>query len=377
MNLYGGKLLRNRIRQMQDARVETRDAIVWSVNTTKRLCQVKIQGSNQLIYAHFPVNWEQIPVFLKPGNAVRICHTSGQRGRIEILGHGQIVPTPIPGQQATPTIPGLGDAIYTGCNLIPKTNIPGMYVMIGTGTYRIAGTVYTLAAIGMSESTNFAMGEGGKMGDIAESLAIDPLATPTKYRYDSIVIGADGVCDVIKGTEFAYDADPVPEPPEAPAHHIRAGFVLLYPGLTAITQECLNKRYAAPIPTVLEAVVADGLLDLGELPPELSTTITIGVRDQYGNHIVRSGEGYYVEIKWQSGNGTLSYGDQQASGPDHPLCFYLKEATATVTYTRLCDETINPNTDISPRFNIVAHLDYELTAFNFIQLYDTNGDLKV
>jgi len=88
MRLYNGRLLKTRVRRQITQAQELRDAIVMDVNPGSHYCRVKIQGSNTLIKAWYPENWESTPVYLKPGNAVRINLPGGNKSRIEIMGHG-------------------------------------------------------------------------------------------------------------------------------------------------------------------------------------------------------------------------------------------------------------------------------------------------
>ena len=116
MRTYGKRFLKKSIATQVESKVESRDAIVWDINTALRYAEVKIQGSGNLIRAFYPENWEQTPFWLKIGNAVRITHTGGNRSRIELVGHGQYVPTPLSGA-ASPVV-NLPDAIISGLKLL-------------------------------------------------------------------------------------------------------------------------------------------------------------------------------------------------------------------------------------------------------------------
>jgi hypothetical protein len=118
MKLYNIRFLKQKTNGMIQQRVESRDAILWDVQTDVRRARVKIQGSSTLVVAYYPENWEATPVWMKPGNAVRISHTGGVRGRIELVGHGTLIPTPIEGDTGTITTT-LPDAILSGLQITP------------------------------------------------------------------------------------------------------------------------------------------------------------------------------------------------------------------------------------------------------------------
>ncbi len=118
MKLYGGKYIRNRMNEVSENHRETWDAILWDVDMTKRTCRVKIQGSDNLITARFPSNWADVPHWMKVGNAVRIVHRGGIRGKIELVSDGQVVPTAIVGGSQTPPGEDGGDGVLSGCQVI-------------------------------------------------------------------------------------------------------------------------------------------------------------------------------------------------------------------------------------------------------------------
>lgn len=90
------------------------DAILYSVSETLRRCTVKIQGSDTTIVCDYPEGYQQTPFYLKPGQAVRIQRKGGIRGRMEVIGIGQTIPTGI-------TYPGITtsvDAVISGCQVV-------------------------------------------------------------------------------------------------------------------------------------------------------------------------------------------------------------------------------------------------------------------
>src|SRR5574343_378066 len=102
MRLYGGRITNSKIKRDVAERQELRDAVVYDVDSTNKYCRVKIQGSDKFIRAYYNENFESTPQWLKPGNSVRITHPGGNKGRIEVVGHGILLPTAIPGGSVTP-----------------------------------------------------------------------------------------------------------------------------------------------------------------------------------------------------------------------------------------------------------------------------------
>jgi hypothetical protein len=338
MKLYGGRIIRNKLRQQMGERKELRDAVVYEVVPASRYCWVQIQGSNTRIRAWYPENWEATPQYLKPGNAVQISHPGGNKSRIEVIGHGLLLPTPVAGGTGPPSPGAAGDAVLTGCAVYP-TNPASMGAKVAPGTYRIGGVTYSLSGMIM-DRTDIIMDRSDLVMDlVGDSVSFDA-ASSTYFRYDTIVADTTGTADVVKGSNFSPTTDPIPAPPSASSGQVRVGWVLIYPNMATVTAADINRLFVAPVAVELRVVIADD--DLGW--DELSTTITISGRDQYGNLIVRTGPGYYVTIGWIRGNGTLSYGVSQDESA--PLSFYMGSWEA-VTYTRNQEVT-----DVSPMFTI-------------------------
>ena len=114
MRSYGKQMVRRRVEQMQNTRIESRDAVITAIDFTSRTATVRIQGSDKSVYARWSENFEQAPQFLRVGNAVRISHPEGNQGRIEIIGHGVLIPTTVSGgaipQPPTPRATGSSGA---------------------------------------------------------------------------------------------------------------------------------------------------------------------------------------------------------------------------------------------------------------------------
>lgn len=80
-------------------------------------CRVLIQGATKPIVAYFSRNFRLRPEGLVIGNAVLCQFKTGNRGYIEVLGQGTVIPTPVPGAP-TPVMPTAQDAILTGCQVL-------------------------------------------------------------------------------------------------------------------------------------------------------------------------------------------------------------------------------------------------------------------
>jgi hypothetical protein len=329
MRLYGGRVIRKSMkRQLRDAQ-ELRDAIVIDVNSASKYCRVKIQGSTKLVKAWYPENWESAPQYLKPGNAVRINLPGGNKSRIEVAGHGMLLPTTPTGGTITVTPGAPADTVITGANIV-ASNPASMSLVILNGTYRIDGITYALSGMMMDDSS-IAMDRFDLMIDNVGGSVTLAAASAYSYRYDSIVAGVDGIAHVVKGADFTSTASPIPDPPAAPADHVVLGFVLVPPNATKITQGYVGRYYTAPMGTMLSAVPADPVLSWGEM----STAITIGLSDQYGNWIANpSGGGWKFTIAWKKGDdGSISYGSDVANCPAS-LAVVSTANTVTITYTK-------------------------------------------
>lgn len=362
MRLYNGKLIKAKTgRQIAQAQ-ELRNAVVVDVFTEYRYCRVKIQGSATHIKAWYPENWESTPNYLKPGNAVLITSPGGNRGRIEVSGNGILLPTTTANAPVIPTPVTPPDCVLTGCT--PRPSIPSsMNVKLETGTYRIAGTTYTIVPMSM-DRTDIVMDRYDIiMDELGDSVPFDA-ASATLYRYDSAVVGADGVIDVVKGTGFAATGT-IPDPPAAPANHVRLFFVLIPPNATSITGAEINKLFVTPAATMLSASVADDELSWSEL----STTLSISIKDQYNNYAVPPSGGWVFTIAWTKGNGTLSYGAQATTESASLTINHTGTGPASVTYTR--NKTAG---DISPIFAVREANNIYGMSIAYIQLLDSAGN---
>lgn len=80
-------------------------------------CRVLVQGSPNLVIAWFSRNMHHRPSELKVGNAVLCQYKLGNRGQIEVIGNGTVVPTPSAGSPVV-VIPTPPNAILNGCQVL-------------------------------------------------------------------------------------------------------------------------------------------------------------------------------------------------------------------------------------------------------------------
>jgi len=313
------RTIRARAEKEARKRQETRDAILWEVFPATRTCSIKIQGSDQRITAYYPENWTSTPRWLKPGNAVRVLHAGGKRNRIEIVGDGGTVPTPIPGGSSSPVMGAGANAILSGLNVVANG---GMYVTIKSGTYRINDTTYsvTLANIMgtnpvqvMGVAPVMLMGAGGR------SIVV-PAAHATMFRMDAIVIGTDGTIDYLTGTPSATN----PLAPETTAAHVLIATILVPPASTDIKQWYINAAWVAPFVSQMTAIPTEDRLDWSTG----STTIAVRILDQYGALI--TGRWNVVAAIETGGTGTVTSSAFTTTG------------TCTLTYQRMTDYDVYP-----------------------------------
>lgn len=294
INTYNRKIVRSSaVRQAKNNR-ETMDAVLWDVLSDSKICRVKIQGSDELIYARYPENWGQTPLWLKPGNAVKILHTSGNRNNVEIIGDGIVIPTPEPGSSGDVVPDSGGDTVIAGMNLTINLDTPTMEVSVDSGSYRINGIYYTVEPMTMSEDNDVDMGSGYPMDQTATTVTI-PAAEISAYRFDIIVVGTDGIVEVVSGEPSLTE----PIIPYTPATHVLLGWVLVPPGATSVTASMLDASYTNPTPT--EIRVDPEYTEL--YWDDSSIELTFGVYNQYG--VLMVGDYWTITSTFLSGSGTF------------------------------------------------------------------------
>jgi hypothetical protein len=358
MRLYGKKYARDALRSPSFARDDTKNAILWDVPNV-HYCRVKIQGSSEYVIAWFPDAFAKTRGWMIPGIPVRIGHVGG-RGRIELLGQGLYIPSPISGDMQPD--PGFGgDGVLTG-GAIRALDVPRMAVIVEAATYRIDGITYSLTGTGivMEAASTATMGDGFVMGaGLTDVIEVTLNAAPGAgyYRYDMISVGVDGVVDYTAGT--AATSNPVK--PTLAANHVLLGdYILVYGGMTQVTTADIGRIWTAPYAASLTATPADADLAWAEL----STSITLQVRDQYGQPF-SSGSGYYFTLEFMAGNGTL-YSSE--TGPSTASVGGHGSSSISFSYTR--DQTSG---DLSPAFLAKVNTTPEIPAVTRIVLRDSGG----
>lgn len=321
MRMYGKRFLRNSMEGKVRERTETRDAMIWEIYTDERYCIVKVAGSDALIRAWFPRNTDRIPPWLKIGMTARIAHVGGDRSRIEVTGHGLVIPAPISGGYIPP-VPIGDDAPMTGGGMT-QTPTPGQSVMIYTGTYRIGGVIYSFDSdTSMGEGGQWFMGEGGSMAGSYLVMPTDPITGGVgdyRFRYDIFVIGIDGEVHYIKGDEWEYVSfytGGSPTIPLLPAEHIMLGQpILRYSGKDVVESQDIGRIFVMPRPVRLELtndiqyyIPWNSLDDSGSSYPRqvgneqsetsMSYTEQVSVYDQYDNPASWSATGQMNELEF-------------------------------------------------------------------------------
>ena len=334
VKMYGRRFMKRSLDREIRFRSESRDAIIWDIDLDERICRVKIQGSNELITAWFPENWQQSPVFIKKGNAVRVAHVGGERSRIEIVGWGLRLPTPVAGG-FMPSLAAGGDYWITGGGIEP-TATESMSVIAEAGQAYIAGHAYDFTFDEVLGG-DMVLGDGIILGSGSAILTVDPPPdyVPSQwwgdvamYRYDVFTVGVDGVIDYVKGEETVLTMPIIP--PVKPAiegnHLILGGYILVYSGMTEIVKSDIGRDFRQPAPYRLKLKVGFEYLDSGDeflhpwtpnhaYPPDYIPTptpvdigLTVTMFDQYGNPVPRPGGGNYEFVfeflGWMDGNGT-------------------------------------------------------------------------
>ena len=365
MKLYSKRFIRNATRDVVSSRQETRDALLWDVLPDERVCRVKVQGSDKIIIANYPENWGKTPFWLKRGNVVKIMHTGGVRGRIEVIGHGQLRPTlpayPIPG---TPT-----DGVFVygeGAILSQSFNNPRMMVLVNKFSYRIGGTNYTLDEISMLYGDNYKMGDGGKMGTVAGAIGINAAPGEGLYRHDLISVGADKVIDYTPGTPSDSPVKPSPA-----AGHVILGYVFVPHGTTAIFSYNLNQEFFEPEPHWIEISAVDDDLAWDEY----STSVTVTVYNQYNNLCPSPSVLRYITLEFESGNGTL-YSSEEGSS-ETKVGIHTNGSTASFTYTRLKTNGQSSLSGISPILKAVLIGEGDLIMYKMIVIRNATGGIMI
>ena len=311
MRTYGKRLIRGAADKATKQAAESRDAVLWDVLLTERVCRCKIQGSSELIIARFPQNWATVPEWAKPGQAVRIAHRGGIRGYIEVVGFGRAIPTPVSGS-ATPTPDTPDNVILAGCLLKAMPQTPGMSVYVTTGQARFSGVEYAVPAVAMASGSVFKMNMGMAMGNVA---GVFNISAPSagQFRYDLFSLSPSLIVTKTAGAAFTT----AESKPVLPSGHLPIGYLLVRGGQTVITAADIGQIWSAPVPASIATTATDN---------GTAWSIVASVKDQYGNAITTS-LGWNITATIASGDGSIAPANGN-TGSGSSFTFTYTEGTA-------------------------------------------------
>jgi len=307
--------LKNKMLRVSSGRKETRNAMVYDVDTSAKTCRVKLQGSSKLVVVHYHENLEQTPRYLKPGNAVKILHTGGKSDKMEIVGNSQVIPTLLGNDVTGPPTTGTTDGVISGFNLRALED-GSMVVTLSTGVFRMNEIIYTVSSFGgiimESDSTTIMVVDST---DIMSSgylkyITINDLTTVGQYRIDKIVIGTDKVVDYVVGTVFTSYEDSII--PDTPSGHLLLHTILVVGGAGEIKQYYIDLEWSTPEFQQIE--ISSFVLTIGYEPDGFdesgydyvfiqetgsaaeSVTLSLQLVDQYGMPFKKS-DNILVELE--------------------------------------------------------------------------------
>jgi hypothetical protein len=211
-----------------------------------------------------------------------------------------------------------------------------MDVVVNAGTVRINGEIYSFAI----------------------TTVTIPGVCPNNYtyRYDLIVVGTDGVVQVVPGTPGA-----TPSAPAVPSDHVEIGRILVTHVSSTIVNTNINAFWTSRVVQSLSMAFSRDHLHWED---ETSVTITLTVLDQYGEAITPAVAGYAhydFTLSWLTGNGTID----ATAAPDPVTKSGGGASSATFAYTR-----DNSASDGSPIFEGSVNTIPELTTTGRLVLYD-------
>jgi len=337
---------------------ETREAILWDILASQRICRCKIQGSPEYIIAHYPQNWQTAPSWLKKGTSITILHSGGDRGRMEVFAIGGAIPTPVSGNQL-PDVDSGYNGIISGCYVTSCRGNPRMAVLIETGSFKISGTVYYLTAIKMQDGANYYLSDGGLIGEVAAVKTINAAPAVGLFRYDLISVGADCVIDYTAGT-----ASSTPVKPDVASSHVALAYILIIGGNTEINDTDIGHEWTQPSAHSITMTIDDE--DLIWTDPA-SVTITLEVFDQYNNPYSASN---FFTLEIIGGNGIIhsDWTGDSSTKVEQPVTV----SSYAFTYTRGKNDPGDESPALRGTVRTGASILY---VYGFIRLYDASGNL--
>ena len=386
MKLLGKKRIAGRIDGKIVRSRESRFAKVVSIDYTNRRAIVRIQGTQEDIYAGWSRNFYDVPPFVKVNNPVEIQHMKGNPHRYEIIASGTELPTPVDGTSVLSTLPSAANKVITGgqVTIMPGTGT-GMHVEVGFGTFRIDNLPYAIDGVYLGDTAVPVMGtEFPLMGTIGGIIELDPAPASPNYRIDIIEVGADGVLDYRTGTPSA--SDPV-QPTVSPQHVLLAYIIVPY-GTTELQQSFIGNAWTEPY-------LAQMSLTMGTMgqywytlpfPNTLNQQLTqsqrrvlgtIDLLNQYQKPLVGS-FGMRVTLEpTMIGNGLLYHGNRTGGGGTGytELLFTITDGTNNLfTYERLGVDgllVLGAEIDESPTIKVELLGSAGFVAYQFVELYDS------
>jgi hypothetical protein len=367
-------------------KTETRDAIIWELDEENRIAWVKIQGSDELVNAHFPQNQWSLPKWARVGNCARVRHRQGHRGYLEVIGEGRAIPKPAIGV-AHPEPVDLADAILDGLQILP-TSPASMSVLVTSGSYRINGRTYyydavTLDFIEMDDPAPMTMEINSEhiMGVGNYTVAIDsPCTTSGEWRYDLLQIGTDVVVDYITG-ECGVD----PAFPEVSENHLQIGdYIFVSWQTTDIEGWNIGYTQDTQVPTWLEydiTAISPASFDNSILVfewcdpvgcasyPNPEIYITVSVKDQVGYDCYPGGAGFDFTLSrdsgtgqvWSSDDGWSTSVDQHVTA-DYKYAFKYRRQEASTEYQPAFTVTLDSLPVLSRAINFYLQISGEVMA---------------
>jgi hypothetical protein len=371
--MYNKRVGVNAIDKRMRKRVSERDAIVWSVDEANDIVNLRIQGSDKNLVAHYHQVLNAVPRYVKPGAAVRVRHRRGNKGYVEVTGTGRAVPTPVGIGSSFPVV-GLTDVVLSGMEVL-ATDPLSMTVRVNPGTYRLDNTLHVWSKTNnfyyvMNDPAPLLMGTDPVYMGAQYYVVTIPAApsTPQYGRYDILVVGPhDDEIDVVSGSEVNLSTTE-PTMPSTPANHVLVEWIFVMYGDTTVDSSMIGKSYQSPGPETITISLSGTWVDVDDqltwnpsTPPQPFADIQISVTDQYGGSYSFGGARGRLTL---SGGFGQVYGSYSGWRSDYAESSH----SASVSFKYERDQTASEFAPI---------LLYEVTGFStvfVIVLLDSLGD---
>lgn len=348
---------------------------VVSIDRDARLAIVRIQGTQEDIYLPWSKNFEDVPPFVRINNPVLIQMVKGNKLRLEIVGNGGMLPTPVDGSSVLSTNPASANAIITGASVFVH-ELGGMFLRITYGTVRIDDVLYTLPGILMGNPSLGVMGSNPTelMGITGGIVELDPAPAAPNFRIDMISMGEDRILDITKGAEAPSD----PVAPTLENNHVLISYILVPYETVDLRQSYIGNAFADSYMAEFYLTMPDMATDWTQVvegPPgtwtlptaQKQVTGTVTILDQYGKPLYGT---YSVKVEIDDGNGYLN-------GSTNPIYLTVVNGTSgnTFTYERIGVDglvVLGPTLDSSPFIKISLTVNPSYLGYRFLELYNSN-----